>query len=348
MAYAFQPSPSFPMRYFLKSVATSKLTLPIVCTLAVLTLTFQTLPIDHFAEGESGLWRLIPLQLIEERWTQLAIRIGLLALSIYLLAELNISFVLLRVRSRMISSLFTVLFIASVFLHLLQPSSVIAPVIIIAYFALFSTYQQSNAVLPTYSFYLLIALCSLIFPKILFMIPVFWVCQTHLRSFSFRAFWASIVGLSTPYWFLFFYSLVQMDRLQLFCLPFQQLASIQMPDYAALSLPQWLMLGYTFLVFLFGFFNFLGTSYLDKTRVRITYDIVIIIAFAAFVFIVLQPQCFNPVFIFCIINTAILSGRYFAQNDSRAASILFIILTTIVTLITLFNLFQDSILRGLL
>lgn len=332
------------MRYFLKSVATSKLTLPTVCTVAVLVLAFQTLPINLYDEGESGLWRYIPLQLIDERWTQFAIRIGLFALSIYLLAELNISFVLLRVRSRMISSLFTILFVASVFLHPLQPSSIIAPVSIISFFALFSTYQQNNAVLPTYSFYLLIALCSLIFPKILLMVPVFWVCQTHLRSFSFKAFWASIVGLSTPYWFLFFYSLVQMDGLQLFCLPFRQLAAVQMPDYSALTLPQWLMFGYTFLVFLFGFFNFLGTSYLDKTRVRITYDIVIIIAFAAFVFIALQPQCFNPIFVLCIINTAILSGRYFAQNDSRSASILFIILTVIVTLITLFNLFHDFIL----
>ena len=332
------------MRYFLKSVATSKLTLPTVCTVAVLVLVFQSFPINQYVEGDSGLWRFIPLQLIDERWTQFSIRIGLFALSIYLLAELNTSFVLLRVRSRMISSIFTILFVASVFLHPLQPSSIIAPVSIISFFALFSTYQQNNAVLPTYSFYLLIALCSLIFPKILFMVPVFWICQTHLRSFSFRAFWASIVGLSTPYWFLFFYSLVQMDGLQLFCQPFRQLATIQMPDYSVLSLPQWMMFGYTFLVFLFGFFNFLGTSYLDKTRVRITYDIVIIIAFAAFAFIALQPKCFNPIFVFCITNTAILSGRYFAQNDSRSASILFIILTAIVALITLFNLFQDFIL----
>jgi len=332
------------MRYFLKSVATSKLTLPTVCVVAVVVMIFQTLPIDNYVGEEAGLWSLLPLQLIADRWVQFAIRLGLLALSIYLLAELNTSFVLLRVRSRMISSLFTVLITASLFLHNLQPSSLIAPIFISACFSLFSTYQLSNAVQPTFIFYLLISLSSLIFPKLLFMIPVFWMCQIHLRSFSFRVLWASIVGLSTPYWFLFFYSLVQMDGLQLFLFPFQQLADLKMPDYSVLNLPQWLMLAFTFLVFLIGLFNFISTSYLDKTRIRITYDIVIIIDIAAFVFIALQPQCFNSVFILSIITTAILVGRYFAQNDSRGANILFIILAVFITLITLFNLFQETIL----
>lgn len=331
------------MRYFLKTVASSKLTLPFVCTLAVLVLFFQTPPTNYYVAEESGLWGLLPLHLIDERWTQLAIRIGLLALSIYLLAELNISFVLLRVRSRMISSLFTFLFIASTFLHPLQPASTISPIVIIAYFALFSTYQLYNAVLPSFLFYLLIALCSLIFPKILFMVPVFWICQIHLRSFSFKAFWAGIVGLSTPYWFLFFYSLVQMDGLQLFLLPFRQLADINQPDYSCIGQPQWLMLAFTFIVFLFGLFNFFATSYLDKTRIRITYDIICIITTAAFVFIALHPQCFNTVFTICIINTAILAGRYFAQNDSRASNVIFIVLTLILTLIALFNLFREPV-----
>ena len=332
------------MRYFLKLVATSKLTLPTVCVVAVVVMIVQTLPVDNYVGEESGLWGLLPLRLISERWIQFAIRIGLLAFSIYLLAELNTSFVLLRIRSRMISSLFTVLTIASVFLYPIQPSTIIAPVVIIAYFSLFSTYQLSNAVLPTFIFYLLCSLSSLFFPKILFLIPVFWICQIHLRSFSYRAFWASIVGLSTPYWFLFFYSLVQMDGLTLFLMPFLQLANLQIPDYSVVSLSQWLMLAFSFIVFLIGLFNFISTSYLDKTRIRITYDIVIIIGIAAFLFIALQPQCFNPVFVFCIINTAILCGRYFAQSESRAANIIFIILAILITLITLFNLFQDTIL----
>ena len=331
------------MRYFLKTIATSKLTLPTVCVLAVLVLLFQTPPAYNYLADESGLWGLIPLHLLEGQWIQLGIRTVLLALAIYLLAELNTTFVLLRVRSRMISSLFTTLFIASTFLHPLQPASIIAPLIIVAYFAIFSTYQLYNAVLPTYLFYLLISLCSLVIPKIMFLVPVFWICQVHLRSFSFKALCASIVGLSTPYWFLFFYSLVQMDGLQLFLLPFRHLSHLQFPDYSSISLPQWLVLAFTFIVFLFGLFNFSGTSYLDKTRIRITYDIIIIIAAAAFLFIALQPQCFNPIFTICIINTAILAGRYFAQNDSRASSIIFIILSSIITLIALFNLFQDPI-----
>ncbi len=333
------------MRFLLKSIATSKLTLPVVCALAVVVMLTQTLPVNLFRQDESGLWSLLPLALLDDKWTQLGINLGLLAISIYLLAELNTSFVLLRIRSRMISSLFTTLFIASSFLHPVQPASLIPPLLITAYFALFSTYQQNHAVMPTFVFYLLMALCSLVFPKILLMTPVFWMCQVHLRSFSFKAFCASLVGLTAPYWFIFFYSLVQMDGLQLFLLPFQQLGQLHLPDYTSVSLSQWLMLGFTFIVSLIGTFNFLSTAYLDKTRIRITYDIVIIINVASFLFIALLPQCFNPVFTVCIINTAILAGRYFAQNESRAANILFIILTSLILLIALFNIYGQPILN---
>ena len=327
------------MRYFLKSVATSKITLPVVCVLVVVVLIAQTPPPDSLVGEETGLWYFLPLQTWLSQWARLGIRVGLMVLSVFLLAELNNSFVLLRVRSRMISALYALLIMASVTLHPLQPASVVAPIIISAYFLLFGVYQISHAVYPTFFFFLLVSLCSLVSPKFLFMTPIFWACLIHLRAFSFKVFLASIMGLLIPYWFLFLYSLAQMDELSVFRLPLQQLCQLPLPDYSVVSLSQWLVLACAFLLFLVGWINFVATAYLDKTRVRITYNIVIIVGVAAFLLVALQPQCFNSLFILCVIHSAILSGRYFAQDESKFANILFIILMVFLVLVTIYNHF---------
>ena len=103
---------------FQKSIASSQVTLPIVA--AVVFILWFLPPTANTQLPDYGLWRHVPSFLQEGNW---ALSIGAIcaALAVYLMAELNNANVLLRVNSRMLSSMLVLLLGLAVMCHRFQP-----------------------------------------------------------------------------------------------------------------------------------------------------------------------------------------------------------------------------------
>jgi len=331
-----------------KHIVASRSTLPIACCWAMLVWLVELNSPTYILGGEDGFWHILG---DGERFLKSVsgisfvgdfLCLAFLALSVYLMAEFNSNFVLLRIRSRILSTIMVVLFAASTFIHSFQPANVLPIFLLMSYFALFSTYQRSRATYPAFLSFAWLSIGSMIFPKILILVPFYWGIQIYQRSLSFKSFTATLIGLIAPYWFLFFYSL-SADGLTSFMLPFRELVNVEMPDYSTLSMPQILTGGFTFLLFLVSTLNYAKSSFNDKTRVRLLYTSIIILGVAMFLLMVLQPQCYNPAFGLALVNTSILAGRYFASNDTRFSNIFFLSCILVVLALTVYNvfIFQD-------
>lgn len=250
------------------------------------------------------------------------------AVCVYLLAELSITFVLLRINSRMISSTLALLLASAVMLHELQTVHLILLCSVIAYFPLFGSYQRPRGSVLSYVTFLLIGLSSLVFPQLLFFVPVCWISQIILRSMSARTWVASLLGIITPYCFLFTYAYCT-DQMPLFTDRFVEMMRIELPDFSSLSLQYIVVAALSLIHFLVGMVDFLRNKHFDKTRTRYHYYIVLLHGSIAFVWFLLQPQYALFILPICLTNAAIMSGHFTAQSYGKVQNIITIILAVL-------------------
>lgn len=319
---------------FLKNTSSSQFTLPIMCVIA--TLLWTLLPVEHsqiISDCQYGLWSLMPASITDESGS---IYIGYIfaALAVFLLAKFTNVFVLLRISSRMLSSTLALFLGCILCLHTLFPGHVVMLCVILSFFALFATYQLPAPV-PTLLAYLFISTGSLVFPKLLLFVPVYWLCQIYLRSLSFRCFFASLFGVLLPYWFFFAASLCFEGGIQHFVAVCEEIIDFDMPDWTAVQLTDILIFAYIFVFFLFGAVDFWAKSFLDKTRTRIIYKTIIAHAFFTTLFIILQPSCLHVLLAILIIDSALIGGHFIALTYNFFSHIYTLIMLTLLILLVI-------------
>lgn len=301
---------------FQKNIASGQFTLPLVSIIAFLV--WVLLPVTDAGVidyEQHGIWQLLPALLMEGR-IAMCLAIGLSALTVYLIAELTNSNVLLRISSRMLSSIFAFFTGIILCLHLVLPGHVVVVFSVLSYFTLFATYQSPSPML-TFVTYLLLSTASLFFPKLLLFMPLYWGIQIYLRSFSFRCLVSSLLGVLVPYWILFAVCIFVENDVNRFVELFLNAIDIKLPQYTSLTLQDWLIFAYVVTFFLFGLVDFVINSFLDKTRTRILYNVITSHCMFLIVFILLQPQFFHTLLPMLLVDSALLGGHFISLTYNK-------------------------------
>lgn len=305
---------------FQKNIASSQFTLPVVSILGfLLWVLLPVLQNGSFTSVDYGLWHLIPAVAVTGKIGMYA-AIGVSALIVYLIAELTNTFVLLRISSRMLSSTMAFLMGGILCLHSIQPGHVLSVFYLLTLIAIFYTYQMP---MPVSSFlaYLFLSISSLIFPKIVLLVPIFWICQMYLRAFSLRCFVASLFGLLVPYWFFFGLSVYSEGSLESFLNICRSIIDLHIPQYASLPMKDIMIFAFVTLFFISGVIDFHLNSFLDKTRSRAYYNMLIGVGFVLMIAIVLQPQYFHTILPLYMINTSFIGGHFIALTYNKISHI---------------------------
>ena len=101
--------------------------------------------------------------------------------------------------SQLSGYVFAVLFLASIFLHDFDRSQVVALLILLSYFPLFSGYEAENPSIDSFVSFLLVGLAALVYPPVMWLVPAYWIGLAMLRAFSLKSFVASMFGLVIPW-----------------------------------------------------------------------------------------------------------------------------------------------------
>lgn len=328
--YNFLIKMTIPTFDFQRKIARSQMVLPVVSVIAFVVwflVPSSAETTSLLSSADTGLWQYLP-EFMPDTRVQLAMGVAVAAICVYLLAELNNANVLLRISSRMLSSMLAILLMVAVQCHTFQPGLVIMLFLLLSFFSLFSTVQLQSPML-TFVSYLLVSVASLLFPKLLLLIPVYWGLSGSLRSFSFRCFIASLLAVVLPYW-VFFAVAFATDHLGVFISHFATFADWHWGEYSQLSLFDTLTFLFVFILYVVGVIDFYRNNFLDKTRVRIIYNVVIVHAFTLILFIALQPQHFTLLLPSLLVDVAIVYGHFFALTYTRFSHILNLILLTMM------------------
>lgn len=273
----------------------------------------------------------------EQLWVQFV----LLAVSSFLMMELNNVNALIRIYSRMVSCSFLVLAVMSQYLVVDVRCGIVQACFIAFYLFLFSAYQDNRAMGRVFYAFLMLGIASTMFVQILFFVPLVWVLLcTNLMVRSFRAFVSSLFGLLVPYWFMVAYYLY-IDDVDSLLDHFLQIAQFG-PVLGWMDMPVSHILTAAYMVILavVGMIHFRLNNYKDKIRTRMLFEIFSVLALAAIVFMILQPQHIDYLLALLIVSTSPMIGHYIALTNTFITNISFYVMLVVALIITCVNLWM--------
>lgn len=273
----------------------------------------------------------------EQLWVQFV----LLAVSSFLMMELNNVNALIRIYSRMVSCSFLVLAVMSQYLVVDVRCGIVQACFIAFYLFLFSAYQDNRAMGRVFYAFLMLGIASTMFVQILFFVPLVWVLLcTNLMVRSFRAFVSSLFGLLVPYWFMVAYYLY-IDDVDSLLDHFLQIAQFG-PVLGWMNMPvsHILTAAYVAILAVVGMIHFRLNNYKDKIRTRMLFEIFSVLALAAIVFMILQPQHIDYLLALLIVSTSPMIGHYIALTNTFITNISFYVMLVVALIITCVNLWM--------
>jgi hypothetical protein len=125
---------------------------------------------------------------------------SLLFLGAALLQRFNYLFVINKEKTILPFLLFLLLNSVNSDFFPLRPVSFVLFLFLFAMFELFGSYQNPKATNRIFNMMVYLSAGSLVWPYLLFLIPVFWIGMYQFRILEVRTFVASLVGLFTTFW----------------------------------------------------------------------------------------------------------------------------------------------------
>ena len=269
-------------------------------------------------------------------WPQMAC----FALSAYMMVELNNAYALLRVRSRMVSTVFMALTCTMTFLFHSLSGALVQIFFIGSLLLLLSTYQNQQALGRIFYAFLMLGLVSMLSAHTLMLVPLIWLLMaTLLQSLSWRGLMASLIGLATPYWFVSVWFVFQLDFTPL-ADHFSSAATLEpLPSaYAMLTVGHWATFALTAALTVTGVVHFWNNSIDEKIRTRLNYGLFTWLSAACLLLIALQPQLFDPLMRIAVVSVSPLVAHFLTLTSSRITNIAFFAIAAFTLAVTIANI----------
>jgi len=302
-------------------IAESRFTLPVTTVIALLV---------WFAGG-----------LIEK---QLYVRLALLGISTYIMVEMNNRNALIRTYSRMVSCSFLLLTTMASAAFRATETFCVQLCMVAIYAILFSCYQDKRAQGKAFYAFFFLGVASLFFIQILFLAPFLWILMAvNLMAFNSRILIASLIGMTSPYWFLAGYAVFTGSTGELIS-HIMSIAEFEpLCQYEGIDTHLLTTLAFVTVISVTGTIHFLRNSYKDKIRTRMIYEMIITMNAIVFAFIILQPQHIEQLTSIMIITAGILIAHFIVLTHTRITNIAFYIIALSTIAITFYNIWISSL-----
>jgi len=272
-------------------------------------------------------------------WSELASLI-IIAFIGYIMIESNTTFTLIRTRTTLPVCIYGWIASSLFFLHPFDWKSFIPLAFILAVYQLFRSFESPSPINPIYHAFLFISLGSLVFPPFIIFACLWWFSMIPFRAINIKSFLASLIGLITPYWFLFGYAFY-FDNISFFLAPLQKMIHFYPIDYSLLSVTEIISWGTIFLGLLISSIHYWQIAYKDKTRTRIFHTFLVYAGWWTVLLSLLQPIHLNTWIPIQLICMAFLNGHLFTLTQNRFSGIYFVVTFVTFILLTSFNLWMQ-------
>lgn len=322
------------MKFFQQLITTGRFTLPIATFFAIICWIVVYIFIPELPPQETSysIWQKVAPEL--PRWGERLL--GLLCTLVigYFLIYLNNTYLLIRRRASVQTSIYLLFISACPLLHASYPAGIAAFMLLLAMHNLFKCYQYQHTVGYVLNSFVFLGLGSLIIPQYTFFALVFLIGVSSICGLGIKNFLAAILGWSIPYLFLVTYAYYT-NQMHLFCQPFIELTTFQSFNIENLYNRQWVTPLYFFIVFLVTGINTLVNKNKDKLSTRVYLRFIILLIFSIFIYIFLQPMHAIGLFTFLLAGISIVAAHFFVLTNGKASNLFFI--GVVIGLILLFG-----------
>ena len=239
-------------------------------------------------------------------------------LSVFLMMQMNSQNLLTRIYSRTVSVSYMALICTPVFLFHSVNGALLQICIISALLILFSCYQDNES--------------------------LFWILMAFfVYAMGWRTWFASLIGLLTPFWFTAGFWLFGTRSFSHLTPPFAlQLPTLEWFNFSDFNIQQALFLGFILLLIVIGSIHFIIDSIHDKIRVRQLYYAFMLLGAYSLVLLIILPHEYDMLIRVITIAVSPLFGHFFALTHSKFSNMLFFVIVIGLLAITSYNLWMSS------
>lgn len=300
---------------FQVNIATGRLTLPVVILVCLIVWGIGTTEWNDL-----GTW-------------------GITAFCGYLMIEMNTKFTLIRTRTTLPACIYWYLISIFFFIHTFEWSNFAPLAFLLSIFNLFMGYESSKAPIHVFHAFFFLGLGSLAFPQLIYFTFLLIISTITFRAMNAKSFFASILGLLTPYWFLFGYAFYQ-NEMPVFYTLVKEIYHFYPIHYFEIQATEIIAGIFSTILLVISSLHYFQVAYLDKTRTRIFLSFIAFSGWWTTLFMILQPQHLHVLLPIQLISSAFLAGHLFTLTRNRFSNILFIVTFILFIALTIFYLWM--------
>lgn len=271
-------------------------------------------------------------------WSDLATW-GIIAFCGYLMIEINTTFTLIRTRTTLPTCIYSYLTTIFFFLHTFEWSNFIPLAFLLSILNLFMGYESTKSPIHVFHSFLFLGLGSLALPQLVYYVPLLIISTITFRAMNIKSFFASILGLLTPYWILFGYSFYQ-NEMPLFINLIKEMFHFYPIIYSGLPITVIVASLFSTILLIISSIHYFQVSYLDKTRTRIFLSFIAFSGWWTTLLMILQPQHLQTLLPIQLIGSSFLSGHLFTLTRNKFSNYFFIVTFILFIALTIFYLWM--------
>jgi hypothetical protein len=253
----------------------------------------------------------------------------------FLIHRINYVLVIIREKTWMPFLLYVLLTSASPNFSPLHYTSIGMFFLILAFYQLFTSYHDREAIGRTFNMGLFIGIGSLLWIHLLWLLPIFWIGMYNFKTMTLRTFLASFAGAGLAYWFLLGWCVWRHDY-TLFAIPFASILDAGLPfSMDGLRLEEWAYILYVGGLTIMAIGNMSLHEYDDDLRTRRFLSFLILLLTASFILFLVYRQSANDFLDMACLPVSILIAHFFVTKKGKKRVRLAYILILLLILISL-------------
>ena len=263
----------------------------------------------------------------------------LLFLAAALLQRFNFHFVIFQGKTILPFLLFLLLNSVNPDFFPVRPVSIAIFPVFFAVFELFGSYQNPTATGRMFNMMFYLCACSLIWPFVLWFIPVFWIGMYQFRILNVQTFSASLLGFFTFFLFVFGWSIWKHDFV-VFENIVQCLLDIHIVFYKG-SLPTEWLKPVCFFIFMLALL-FHVSSHISESSIRTRHFLSFLFMLGFFSFILSLLYTFAFVDFECVyyLSAAIIASYAFSGKHGIVSFVIYYLIIAVLIIFLLFRLWN--------
>lgn len=271
-----------------------------------------------FYESENRDLLYAPIYLVTQRFPllQVVISLALILFVSFLIQQINISFSLIKVRTKLPALVFILLVGGLTPMHTLHPVHLAAVLLMLSIYSIFSAFNNPEPVTHFFNTGLFLSIGSLFYLNLTALLPAFFIAVSILRREpQFRDYLALFIGFIVPWLFAFSY-LFFTDRIAETLAIFSDSILTQVNHFNK----DYLLLGYSGIIALLTIIgSFKMMQLYDSSKVSTRKYFQVLFVFFAFTMLcfALVPATSQEIFIISFIPVSILIANLFSSITSR-------------------------------